>query len=275
MPMPLNAPFRPVTDTYVGPASFDFLIMDNGKVGIGRTFYRLDNGPEIGATKLFVDDSIPGEHLLEYWSKDQSGNVETPKSFTFTIVKDTTAPVTTTNLTNNANYSSGLWGNLTATDSASTLGVKKTYYSLNGGSIKTGTRVWIPASTSATTTHTLRFWSEDWSGNVETEKQITFTMRGKGTLRLVFGDADSPTGYTPDYRFDYSMIIIKMDGTVVATRDSSSTGSNWNGNDDFSLPASTTPYTVEIEWYWSDGEEEGYDTFPANVNAGQTTTIHY
>ena len=69
---------------YIGPAEIGFSITDNGKVGVGRTFYRLDGGAVTAAGKhLFI--TAPGQHQLDFWSVDQSGNTEAPpKNASFT-----------------------------------------------------------------------------------------------------------------------------------------------------------------------------------------------
>ena len=74
---------------------------------------------------------------------DQAGNLEIPKpDTTFTIIEDTTPPTTTSNAY--ASYYNGANIILTATDNSS-LGVKTTYYQLNGGPIQTGRTVLVLA----------------------------------------------------------------------------------------------------------------------------------
>ncbi len=56
-----------------------------------------------------------------------------------------------------------------------TFGIKATYYSLDGAAAAVGTQIAVPA-TGGTDTHTLRFWSTDWSGNTEATNTAQFTV---------------------------------------------------------------------------------------------------
>jgi hypothetical protein len=256
---------------YYGPARIDFSITDNGKVGVGRTFYRLDGGTVTAGSHVLVSD--PGSHELEFWSKDQSGNTElAPNNVYFSIVVDNTPPTTTSNA--QATYYQGAVITLTATDD-STQGVKTTYYRLNDGSIQTGTSVVIPA-TSGTFAYTLTFWSEDWAGNIETQKNVNFTViSGTGTIRLVWGNSDTnpadlPTG---DDSAAWTVRRGGWTGPVVAT--GSGASPNWDGVDDITVLVSPTPYFVVIDWEWQG--EVGQTDF-ANVyvtTPGQVIRLSY
>ncbi|MBI5442715.1 MAG: hypothetical protein HY900_16065 [Deltaproteobacteria bacterium] len=260
--------------TYVGPARIEFSITDNGKVGVGRTFYKLDGGAVTAAGKnLFV--VAPGSHTLEFWSKDQAGNTEpVHQTASFTVIADTTPPETTSDA--RASYYNGAVIRLSASD-ASTLGVKATYYRLNGGPAQTGTRVVLPA-TSGTISYSLAFWSEDWSGNVESPKTVGFTVSsGGGTLRLIWGDSDvsgSPCSYDPEANARWTVRSGEW-GPVVA----SGAGGcpSWSGVADLSVPLSTTPYSVVIDWWdsWEGYYEQTY--FPSVVVTapGQVVRLVY
>ena len=235
---------------YSGAARIDFSITDNGKVGVGRTFYQLDGGAVTAGSYVIVSD--PGSHQLKFWSKDQSGNTEpTPTTIFFSVTGDTTAPVTTSNAQSAYNYGTAVI-TLTATDDSSR-GVKQTYFRLDGGPVQTGTTV----SVGANGTHTLTFWSEDWSGNVETQKSVTFTVAsGPGTIRLVWGNSDVDAGQRPSGD-DWAGWTIRKGtrwGTVVASG-SSDTIPNWNGVNDIAVPVSNTPYFV-IVYTWEDEEDD-------------------
>lgn len=172
--------------SYGGAGRIDFTITKGGKAAIGTTFYRIDDGETMTGGSAVV--STPGTHTIEYWSVDQNGLTETPsKSATFTITGDTAPPVTTSNASPGFTYYyNTVYITLTASDAGS-LGVKATYYSLDGGPTQTGTRVTIPAA-SGTFPHTLEFWSEDWSGNIEPKNSVSFTViGGKGTVRFGTG----------------------------------------------------------------------------------------
>jgi len=270
----------PVTGTdalaeYTGPARIRFSIQDNGKVGIGRTFYKLDGGPVIAGAELFV--SAPGAHTLEFWSVDQAGNIENQHKFVYFIVfADTAPPITTSNAL--STYYHGATITLGASD-AGTLGVKQTYFRINDGPIQTGTRVSIPA-TSGTLTYTLRFWSEDWSGNIESPKQATFTVTGgTGKLRLVWGDSDrsgSPCAGDPEANAAWTIRRgTNWSSPIVAS--GSGSCPNWSGVNDVTLPVGPTGYLVIVDWWDSYG---GYDdqTVFANVKVttpGQVIRLSY
>lgn len=192
-----SEPIGPAPVEFVGTAKVVFTIRDNGgKVGIGRTFYRIDGGPEIAAMDMLVGNDDPGTHVLEYWSKDQAGNTESPKAQPYTMIQDITPPTTTSY----AKSSYSQYGKITftATD-AGTLGVKATYYRLDNGPIQVGTSFNVPVKSGAFT-YTLDFWPEDWSGNIENQlkNRRTFTVTGgTGTLKLVWGNSDVNPGDQP------------------------------------------------------------------------------
>ena len=258
--------------TYFGPAYIDFSMRDNnGKVGVGRTYYTLDNGPEIGQGKVFV--STPGSHVLEFWSVDQSGNVETTrKSTSFTIVQDVTPPTTTSDA--KATYEQGGMITLTATDNSS-LGVKTTYYSLNGAPTATGTVINLPNTNG---THTLVYWSVDWAGNVEPQRSVTFTVfSGTGTIRLVWYNSDttgSPCFGDPEANAAWTIYKDGWGGQVV----NAGWGGcpNWSGVNDISVPIGTTSYLVVVDWYDSWWGYDDRSVFTVSVTApGQTVTVRY
>lgn len=275
----------PVTTTnalenYIGPAKINFSIWDNGSdmVGIGRTFYQLDGGPETAGMNVFV--SAPGPHDLVYWSIDQSGNKESPPNeLTFTIIADTEPPVTTSNA--RATYNQGARINLSANDNGTPLGVKTTHYTLSGGAYngkeKTGTIVWIPA-TNGTIEYTLRFWSVDWAGNIETVNEVTFTCTGgTGTIRLIWYDCDVNQNHCPSsYDWaDWSIRIGSFNGPVY--RSSGDGGPNWSGVNDIAVAVSPIPYFVRIDWYYDDEDWDDQTDFP-NVyvtTPGQIIRLNY
>ncbi|MBE0599567.1 MAG: hypothetical protein IH614_20190 [Desulfuromonadales bacterium] len=261
---------RPVTTTnalssYKGPAKVVFSITDNGKVGVGTTFYRLDGQAQTAGSHVLATEV--GPHNLEFWSVDQAGNVESPaKTVSFSVVADTLPPTTTSNA--QSTYYQVPVITLTATDD-STLGVKATYYQLNGGPVQTGTRVQVPA-TNGVVTYTLRFWSVDWSGNIETAKSVQFTVTsGSGTIRLVWANSDTGGSPCPDDPEANATWIIRSggpSGSVVAS--GSGSCPNWSGVNDVLVPASTTPYYVVVDWWDS---YYGYDDQTVFANVYVTT----
>jgi hypothetical protein len=235
--------------SYTGLARIAFSINVGGRIGLGRTFYKLDGATAIGGSQVVV--STPGSHTLEFWSASQAGSVESPpKSVSFTINEDITPPTTTSNALAGTTYYQGAVITLTATD-ASTQGVKTTYFSYNGGPTQTGTSVVFPA-TSGTIAYTLLFWSEDWAGNIESQHSVSFSITsGGGTLRLVWGDSDvggSPCTGNPDAEASWT---ISRGGTTVAT--GSGGCPSWSGVDDVYVPISPTKYVATIDWWNTDG----------------------
>ncbi len=73
--------------SYAESATVRLTATDNlGGPGVAHTYYRLDGAPQMeGAT---VAMSIPGTHILEFWSVDVAGNIEHPhKMATLAIAK--------------------------------------------------------------------------------------------------------------------------------------------------------------------------------------------
>jgi hypothetical protein len=258
---------------YDGTAVIDFSINENGKVGIGRTSYKLDGGPTTSGSKVVV--STPGSHSLEFWSVDQFGTTEASHNLvSFTIVSDTTPPTTTSNA--QSAYSQGALITLTATDD-STQGVKYTYYSLNGGSTQTGTSINIPA-TPGVISYTLVFWSVDWSGNIETQNSVTFTVTsGNGTIRLVWWDCDVDPSHVPTGTDKANWTIRRggSSGPVVAS--GSGASPNWSGINDIPVPVTPTPYFVRVNWWDSWGGYYEITEFPTVyvTTPGQIVKLNY
>lgn len=269
----------PVTSTnalnvYNGPAKIDFLITDNGKVGLGTTFFKLDGGQVTAGSQLFVNTA--GSHTLEFWSIDQAGNVESPAhTVSFDVVIDTTPPTTISNA--QSSYNQGGVITLSATDD-SILGVKATYYRLDSGAVQTGTSVTVP-TTGGIHTYTLEFWSEDWAGNVEPPKSASFTVTsGTGTIRLSWSDSDiygSPCSGDPDANAAWTIRKGSWSGPVVASGYGGCP--NWSGVADIAVQAGSTPYFVTVDW-WNSYEEFDDQTTFANVlvtTPGQTVVRKY
>jgi hypothetical protein len=246
---------------YYGPAKIDFSIRDNGKVAAGTTFYKLDGGTVTAGSYVLADTA--GSHNLEFWSVDQAGNIESPANIaSFEVVLDTTSPTTTSNA--QAAYNQGAVITLTATDDSS-LGVKTTYFRLDDGPVQTGTSVTIPA-TNGIITYTLAFWSEDWAGNIESEKSVSFTVTsGTGTIRLVWGNSDtsgSPCGGDPGANAAWTIRKGSWSGPVVASGFDGCP--NWTGVEDIAVQIGPTPYFVKVDW-WNSYDEVDDQTVFVNV----------
>ncbi|MDA3936714.1 MAG: cytochrome c3 family protein [Actinomycetota bacterium] len=229
--------------TYVGAARIEFALTKGGKAAIGTTYYRVDGGATFfGKSALIIED---GAHTIEFWSVDQGGIVESPtKTANFTITADTTPPITTSNAL--TQYYSNAYITLAPTD-ASSMGVKATYYTVDGGPTNTGTFITVPAVTGVVP-HTVTYWSEDWSGNVEAPHTANFTITyGTATLRLVWGGTP-PAGAWADW-----YIYTNASWTTLFTSGSDG-GAGWTGINDVALPVRATPYYVRVDW--------GYDALP-------------
>lgn len=104
--------------------------------------------------------------VIRYYSKDPAGNREANRTRTYTIVKDTTPPVTTISPTPGS-YS----GSVTVTFARSEAGY--TYY-CTGASCSPTTPYTGALTYSATTT--IRYYSKDKAGNSETIRSATYTI---------------------------------------------------------------------------------------------------
>jgi len=140
--------------------------------GVASTWYRYDDGPAVNSTVIGVSGA--GVHHVDFWSVDWAGNTETVKTATFTVtIPDTTPPVTSSNAL--ASYAGTATISLTATDTG--VGVRTTFYRLDGGVATQGTTIIVsPPASGAPVSHTLVFWSVDNNGITEPEKTVTFTV---------------------------------------------------------------------------------------------------
>jgi len=242
-----------VEPSYIGPARIEFSMKDNGKVGIGTFYSKIDGGVRQLGSSILVNTA--GSHTLEFWGVDQAGNEEIPhNTATFETTADSIPPVTTSNAY--TNYYNHAYITLTATDNSS-LGVEITYYTLDGDpdhpiKYQPGTYIVVPQQFD-TKSYTLEFWSEDWAGNKESHHTETFTVYGKGTIRLVAGNSDidgSPCPGDPAFWADWTIRRGSFTGPVVATGGGSCPEDpNWSGVDDVVVSVSLEKYFVRIT-YW-------------------------
>jgi hypothetical protein len=92
-------------ESYWDVASFTITATDNE--GVAYIYTKLDDHvvrlDTVSDKPASVELAFPtekdgtisaGQHTLKYWAQDINGNVESPNSVTFTVVKDTVAPVT-------------------------------------------------------------------------------------------------------------------------------------------------------------------------------------
>lgn len=263
-----------VQGTYTGPARIAFSVEIDGKIGIGTTLYRLNGARVQAGSSVLVTQ--PGAYSLEYWSVDQNGNVEAPaKSALFTVGADTTPPVTTAPGAQSEYFNTSPTINLVATD-ASSLGVKTTYYMVNAGPVQTGTRVSIPQPAAGTVVnYTVAFRSEDWSGNVEEWKSVSFTVAsGNGIIRLVWGDSDisGPPGGGAEVE---EWTVRRGSHTGLVIDEGFAGGPGWSGVIDIAVPVHGTAYFVYIR----EGESsDWHETWIGNVSVkvpGEIVRVPY
>ena len=119
----------------------------------------------------------------------------------------------------------------------------------------------------------------DWSGNVETQNIVSFTVAsGTGTIRLAWGDSDvsgSPCPGNPEAGAEWTIRRGSWSGPVVAT--GSGGCPNWSGVNDYSVLIGPTPYFVTIDW-WDSYYWYGELTDFSNVyvtTPGQVTVLRY
>lgn len=106
-------------------------------------------------------------------------------------------PVTTSDA--RASYINDATINLFPTDSPYGLfGIRATYFILDGTPVATGTHIEVPAPGSGTQSHTLEFWSTDWSGNTEATNTVSFTVEHDSYPPVTTSDIVSGTTYAGD-----------------------------------------------------------------------------
>ncbi|TNJ66387.1 hypothetical protein FE784_10440 [Paenibacillus hemerocallicola] len=133
--------------------------------GTITTHYKIDGGATQTGRSFTVQQQ--GAHHIEYWSVDQAGNIEAPRTISFTI--DKTPPVTTDNAP-----ASPVNQDVTVTfvtyDSTSV--VIATYYSVDGSNAQLGTTLQL----SSEGTYSLVYWSVDVVGNAEQPHTRSITI---------------------------------------------------------------------------------------------------
>jgi hypothetical protein len=263
-----------VQPTYLEPARINYSMTDNGKIGVGTIYTKVDGGPKQAGSSIRIYEI--GTHTIEFWGVDQAGNEELPhNTATFRIDEDVTPPVTTSDAAADFYYDAYI--TLTATDDNTASGVKATYYTLNGGPVETyepGTLIFV-AKQPDTASYTLQFWSEDWFGNVETVKTNNFTVHGYSTLRLVWGNSDtagSPCGGEPGAAVTWT---ITPGAIQVAT--GSDGCPDWSGVNDIPVSSGRT-YYVRLDWYVDGGTYFEDQVIYESVNvptAGEVIRLPY
>lgn len=211
---------------FVTPIAMDILAPVDGRYYNGPVMPNVSFGS--GAVSAGVDldgepwDSGPvsqeGVHVLRAWATDSRGMTHARVA---QFVIDMAKPVTIANAT--LGYANAAHINLTATDALS--GVQATRWQLDGGSLNTGTSIYVTAAGP----HTLTYWSEDLAGNIEESHQAAFTVSDtlppvtganvqpeyadQARIRLTASDAGSAVTGT-FYRVDEGPVLTGLDITV-------------------------------------------------------------
>jgi len=96
-------------------------------------------------------------------------------------------------------------------------GVAETYYRLDGGALRTGRTVVVPAPAAGTVGHVLSFWSPDLAGNAELPKNYSFTVSAVPS-GIEFGAVAPANGSTVLVPLpDISVVVTAPDDIVAAS----------------------------------------------------------
>lgn len=163
--------------SYTGPALINLSVVDDDVLPVAVTYWSLDGAAATAGRVIRVPQPASGTatHDLRFWSIDAAGNVESPKTKSFTVTADLVPPVTVWPGDPDPSkpmYDRSLFNTfavLVATDPQPGSGVAKTYNCVDN------TTVWPNAFVQITgeATHTVRYWSVDVAGNTEATKWLT------------------------------------------------------------------------------------------------------
>lgn len=177
----------PVTETITASDPGNVAI---GKVrvvtasGIKHIYYGVDdrcsetNLPGCAIYKGPLKFTKDGIYTVYFFAEDNAGNFGSTKFAYQRVQLDQTPPATTIQVSgtlSNGSYVTPVGIVLGATDATS--GVLWTYYQLDGGAATAydiGSSQPIPVT--ALGSHTFKYWSTDYAGNVETAHTLTFTI---------------------------------------------------------------------------------------------------
>jgi len=138
--------------------------------GPNETYYSVDGG--VWNTGTTINVNMEGQHQVRYYTVDAAGNQEAERHVNLSI--DSAAPTTASSLSGtmgaNGWYTSPVTVTLGPFDAWS--GVNRTLYSLDGGPWVNGTVVNVVDNGS----HTVRYYSVDFAGNVEGQLNVTFNI---------------------------------------------------------------------------------------------------
>jgi len=224
---------------------------------ISATYYTIDSGPTLSYTGPFKVTG-GGPHTVRFWSVDSAGVYEAPRTISFTVVSDRTAPVTTAtpSLAPNAAgwYNQFITVRLDAVDETGGSGVKWIEFALNGGEVQKAVSSTTVVPISADGVTTLAYWATDNAGNVEARK--TLTIRIDRTVPVVSGlpPADC-TLWPPDHKMVQVATVTATGGisglAFFSVTGTSSEPENGLGDGDMApdiviTGAGLGPYTVQL-----------------------------
>ena len=163
--------------------------------GIYRTYYAIDSVTcypgSVSSCSIYTAPfkvSAAGQHYIYYWTQDNAGNasVETYEWVSIDLIPPTTTASLSGTLSGGTYYSP-VAVTLSATDTGGS-GVAHSYYQVNGGATTTYT---APFTVSPLGSNTVKYWSVDGAGNVETAHTITFNIGP--ALATILTPADGAT----------------------------------------------------------------------------------
>jgi hypothetical protein len=273
---------------YVGPATVRLSATDQPFIGgshVAHTYYRLDGGDQTEGSAIDVAPPVSGSasHQIEFWSVDGAGNAESVHGTAdFDVAQDGTPPATTSDVRSHywagPDYGDppywafvwigpdggpftaqqaplpliGLRINFAATDDDSQH-APTTQYSLDGSTPTTGSSAFIPMS-AVGPEHSLSYHSTDFSGNVETAHDATFTISLDATA--------------PVTTFEPSASYATRQQIPISMSDDGGSGVKWLWFNSSIMPATTA-------YIWSDAYGVGTHTiqFQAVDNVGNTEPV--
>jgi len=197
--------------------------------GIKNTYYGINTGEcypgNVGGCTVYSGPftiSAPGQTYIYYFTEDKAGNYSFSGSEPYIWVSiDEAPPVTTASLSgtvySGSIYETAVGVTLSATDTGGS-GVAATYYTVDGGAQTTYSGSAFTVSSLGA--HTVKYWSVDGAGNVESTHTLTFTVYSQTTATLTATPASSVYGQP-----------VTMTATITATLSGTPTGTVqfWNG----------------------------------------------
>jgi hypothetical protein len=160
----------PVGGTYTRAQTVTLACADNSS-GCAGTFYTLDGSePSTASTRYTAPFTVSTSTQVRFRSVDGAGNLEAPKSVSYTI--DTAAPVTQATPAGGS-FQDPVTVALQCTDVGT--GCRETRYTVDG-TAPTSASLLYSGPFTLTRTTTLRFFSVDTVGNAEAARQEVYTL---------------------------------------------------------------------------------------------------